>query len=208
MVQETLYSSYGERVKMARPQEFNREDVIDKAIEVFWRKGFEATSVQDLVEATKLNRGSLYNAFGDKSGLFDAALERYAQHSPAKRLIRSAGDAAPRQTIEAIFNAVIERATTGNKGYGCLITNTATELAGRDKDIAARVGAGLKELEDAFFRLIERGQHDGDIAPWRAPRALARFLVAALQGLIVVGKVTPNREALRDIADTALSQLD
>ncbi len=193
---------------MARPQEFVREDVIDKAIEVFWRKGFEATSVQDLVKATKLNRGSLYNAFGNKSGLFDAALERYAQNSPAKRLIRSGEDETPRQAIEAIFNAVIERATTKNIGYGCFITNTATELAGRDESIATRVRAGLKELEDAFCRLIEKGQHDGDIVPWRPPRTLARFLVAALQGLIVLGKVSPDRETLRDIADTALSHLD
>ncbi len=193
---------------MARPREFNHDRVVDRAVEVFWRKGFEATSIQDLVEATGLNRGSLYNTFGDKAGLFEAALERYMAGAPPQHVVAAAETGPPRQVIEEFFARLVALGASDPERRGCLMTNTAAGMAARDKDLAARVAAAFQGLEDALFRLIERGQETGEIAPWRDPRALARFLVASAQGLRITAKVNRNRAALENIAETALASLD
>lgn len=193
---------------MARPQEFDRDAVVDKAIEVFWSKGYEATSIQDLVEATDINRGSLYNTFGDKAGLFTAAMERYSASSPSKRVIDAAEAGPPRETIENLFAEIVDHGAADAKCRGCLVTNTATEMTGRDNAVAERIRTNMQRLEDAFLQLIERGQACGEIAPWRAPRELARFLVASAQGMQVIAKVESDWHALQDIADTVLSNLD
>ncbi len=193
---------------MARPREFERDQVVDRAVEVFWRNGFEATSIRDLVEATGLNRGSLYNTFGDKAGLFEAALERYMATAPTQHVVAAAETGPPRQVIEEFFARLVELGASDPERRGCLMTNTAAEMAARDKDVAARLAAAFQGLEDALFRLIERGQETGEIAPWRDPRALARFLVAAAQGLRITAKINRNRAALANIAETTLASLD
>ncbi|MBT4934594.1 MAG: TetR/AcrR family transcriptional regulator [Rhodospirillaceae bacterium] len=193
---------------MARTKEFDTDDVVLKAIEVFWSKGFEATSISDLVEAMGINRGSIYDTFGDKAGLFELAIQRYQIDAPSQRLLDNAETGDPREEIELFFNALLSRSDCPEGFRGCLITNSITELAARDAKMAALFKAGVKRIEDAFFTLIRRGQETGDIAPWREARSLARSLLASAQGLIVVSKVEPGRETLADIAETALSLLD
>ncbi len=193
---------------MARPREFDRGQVVDRAVEVFWRKGFEATSIQDLVEATGLNRGSLYNTFGDKAGLFEAALERYMAGAPPQHVVAAADSGPPRQVIGEFFARLVELGASDTERRGCLMTNTAAELAGRDERVAAQVADAMQGLEKALVRLIERGQETGEITPWRDPRALARFLVAAAQGLHISAKLSGDRAALEAIAGIALSNLD
>ena len=193
---------------MARPREFDRGQVVDRAVEVFWRKGFEATSIRDLVEATGLNRGSLYNTFGDKAGLFEAALERYMAGAPTQYVVAAADSGPPRQVIGEFFARLVDLGASDKERRGCLMTNTAAELAARDERVAAQVAEAMQGLEDALFRLIERGQETGEIAPWRDPRALARFLVAAAQGLHISAKLNGDRAALEAIAGIALSNLD
>ncbi len=193
---------------MARPQEFDRDQVVDRAVEVFWRKGFEATSIRELVEATGLNRGSLYNTFGDKAGLFEAALERYMAGAPPQHVLAAAETGPPRQVIGEFFARLVELGASDTQRRGCLMTNPAAELAARDERVAAQVAEAMQGLEEALFRLIERGQETGEIAPWRDPRALAQFLVASAQGLLIIGKVNRNRAALEHIAEIAISNLD
>ncbi len=193
---------------MARPREFDRDQVVDRAVEVFWRKGFEATSIQYLVEATGLNRGSLYNTFGDKAGLFEAVFGRYLATSPTQPVIAAAETGPPRQVIGEFFARLVELGTSDTEHRGCLMTNTAAELAARDERVAAQVTEAMQGLEEALFRLIERGQETGEIAPWRDPRSLARFLVASAQGLRITAKLNRDRAALEAIADIALSNLD
>ena len=193
---------------MARTKEFDTDAVVGKAIDVFWSKGFEATSIQDLVDAMGINRGSIYDTFGDKAGLFEAAIQRYQIDAPSQRLLDKAQTGNPREEIEIFFNALLARNDYPDRQRGCLITNSITELSARDKKMAAHFKAGVKRLEDAFFSLVRRGQETGDIAPWRDPRALARSLLASAQGLIVISKVDPGQDTLADIAATALSLLD
>ena len=193
---------------MARTKEFDTDDVVAKAIDVFWSKGFEATSISDLVEAMGINLGSIYDTFGDKAGLFELVIQRYQIDAPSQRLLDNAETGDPREEIEIFFNALLERSDCPEGLRGCLITNSITELAARDTKMAAHFKAGVKRMEDAFFTLIKRGQETGDISPWREARTLARSLLASAQGLIVVSKVEPGKETLADIAATALSLLD
>ena len=193
---------------MARTKEFDRDDVVNKAINVFWSKGFEATSIQDLVDAMGINRGSIYDTFGDKAGLFEVAISHYQIDAPSQRLLINADTGNPREEIEGFFNALLNRSDCPEGRRGCLMTNSITELANRDEKMAAHFKAGVKRLEDALHSLIKRGQETGDIAPWREARPLARSLLAFAQGLTVVSKVNPGKETLSDIAATALSLLD
>lgn len=193
---------------MARTKEFDTDEVVAKAVEVFWSKGFEATSIQDLVDAMGINRGSIYDTFGDKAGLFDVAIQRYQIDAPSQRLLNNAEAGDPREEIELFFNALLKRSDCPEGRRGCLMTNSIAELAARDEKLASQFQAGVKRMEDAFYTLIRRGQETGDIAPWREARALARSLLASAQGLIVISKVDPGKETLADIAATALSLLD
>lgn len=192
---------------MARPRQFDRSEVVDRATEVFWLKGYQRTSIQDLEEATRIKRGSLYHAFGDKAGLFAAVLERYGAISPARRLIEQAESGPPRETIEVLFAEIVAIGAGDHRRRGCLLTNTAVELSAVDAAVGEQVAESLWTIESALFRLIERGQARGEIARLREPHALARFLLAALQGLRVIAKVNPDRRALEDVAAVALAAL-
>jgi TetR/AcrR family transcriptional repressor of nem operon len=193
---------------MGRPAAFDRDAVLDAAMHAFWLNGFEATSIQDLVDATGLNRGSLYNEFEDKAGLFKAVVKRYAEISPTRVLVEAAATAPPRETIENFFAAIVRRARDDKENKGCLITNTAAELCARDKHIGEWVGGMIKRTEDALTELVRRGQKDGSITHDKPARTLARFLLSGIEGIIVLSKTGMNARALRDVADVTLSALD
>ena len=193
---------------MARSKEFDKDDVVDKAIGVFWSKGFEATSIQDLVNAMGINRGSIYDTFGNKAGLFDVAINRYQVDAPSQRLLNNANTGMPRDEIEFFFNTLLTRHDCSEGQRGCLITNSIAELANQNEKVSTHFKTYIERLEDALHALIKRGQETGDITPWREARPLARSLLASAQGLIVISKVNPSQETLSDIATTALSLLD
>ena len=119
---------------MARPREFEREEVVQKALAVFWRQGYQATSVQDLVAVTGLNRGSLYDTFGDKHGLFLAVVEHYRTTITAQRLARLEQPGPAREKIATFFKDMIEFSVGEGRLLGCLMTNSAIELAPHDRD--------------------------------------------------------------------------
>jgi TetR/AcrR family transcriptional regulator, transcriptional repressor for nem operon len=193
---------------MARHKEFDRTDVVDKAVDVFWSKGYEATSIQDLVDAMGINRGSIYATFGDKAGLFEAALNQYFPATLAQRLIESADLGDPRQTLEAFFDELVNHATAPGGRRGCLVTSTLNELCASNDKLAIMVGDRLRAFEGAFEILIRRGQATGVFASGKQPRPLARSLIATVQGIQSVAKLSPGFETIRDIADVALANLD
>lgn len=197
---------------MARPQEFDRDDVLDKALMVFWQKGFEAASVQDLVDATGLNRGSLYNSFGDKADLFAEVMERYGAQSPAKPLAEAAhdpnSDADSRKLIVSFFKTLVQRALQDKDRKGCLLTNTSAGLYGCCDSMADYIADTLGGLEHSLTILVERGQDRGTITSTDQPRAIARSLVASAQGLNVMARAGSSAQALKDIANQAVRVLD
>jgi TetR/AcrR family transcriptional repressor of nem operon len=192
---------------MARPKEFDPTTALDKAMELFWRKGYEATSIEDLLTSMDINRGSLYETFGDKQQLFLAAMDRYCNGMIADRLKLLD---QPGPAIETIKNFIRDmvRMALATRRKGCLIANTAMELASHEKEIGDRVASALGDLEEAFFKALQRAKKNGELRKNQDPRAIARYLTTMMQGVIVMYKAGTSTEALRDAVETGLSVLD
>lgn len=193
---------------MARPREFDYDQVLDKAVTTFWSKGYEATSIQDLVDATGLHRGSLYAAFGSKQELFLTVLDRYNSVVVQRLLEVLDGEASGQAAIHRFFATLIEHCLNAGPLRGCLVTNSAVERGLSCPETAARVGACLERLELGFLRCLERMQATGELAGDKDIRALARHLTSVLQGLLVIGKIRAERAVLEDIVAVGLSVLD
>ena len=191
---------------MTGVRQFDEGAVLDRAMETFWRRGYEATSIDDLVAATGVKRGSLYNAFGDKEALFLAAFERYRQ-----RVLTPIADALDNPDALAGIEAMVEtqlRIAAGTDGpCGCLVINTAMETAGRGDRLARRMREEMATVETRIYQALLRAQGDGALAAGRDLRALARFLAANLRTLSMTHRVTGDLDVARDIAATALSVL-
>lgn len=185
---------------------FDMDEVSDAAMHLFWQKGYTATSIQELIDATGLSRSSIYNSFESKHGIFLHALRRYHQQT-AKLVALLAEDGLARERVLAMLRIIVEDAS----GSGCLVANTALELGGRDQEVAALLSEHFAVLEDALTSLMERGQRQGEIDAAKSPQALARFFVATIQGLRVVaraGGVCPQQtHRLDDVVDIAMSAL-
>lgn len=193
---------------MARPREFQREEVVAKALSVFWRKGYQATSVQDLVEATGVNRGSLYDTFGDKHGLFLEAVAHYRSHVTAQRLARLEEPGPSRRRIAAFFKELVDFSLGEGRLLGCLMTNSAIELAPHDRDTRLAVAASMGAMEAAFRRVLTQARKNGEIRAQKSPADLARFFTTTANGLRVMAKVQPDRAALNGVVRVALQALD
>ena len=188
---------------MARPREFDADTVLESATRVFWTRGFDNTSLDDLCEATGLNRSSLYAAFGAKRDLYLSALARYEDGSAAR--IAAALDGKPiRKGVKAFLDALIDSIVAGPGRRGCFIGNCAAEMARLDRGAAARVRRSLARIEAAFRDGLAGAQARGELPPGSNSAVLARFLTASIQGLRLVGKANPDRAALNDIARTIL----
>ncbi|WP_420347068.1 TetR/AcrR family transcriptional regulator [Pelagibius sp.] len=193
---------------MARPREFDKEEVVAAALGVFWRQGYQATSVQDLVEATGVNRGSLYDTFGDKHGLFLEAVEHYRRRFTGRRLRRLEEPGPLRPKLAAFFGDVVEFSVGEGRLLGCLMTNAAIEMAPHDRETALAVAANMGSMESAFRRALTAAQKNGELSADKSPRDLARFLTATANGLRVMAKVAPERAALKSVVRIALQALD
>ena len=193
---------------MARPKEFNPDEVLDKAMHVFWHKGYEATSMEDLLTAMDLNRGSLYDTFGDKRQLFLKVMDRYCTTLVGSKfsLLDQPGPALPK--LRQFIFGMVEGALADPQRRGCLIANTVMELAPHEKDIAGKVSQVMKMGEDAFFRILARAKAQGELGPDKDPRTLARFLTTMMQGTIVMIKAGASADTVKQTAETAFSILD
>ena len=192
---------------MARPKEFDSCVALERAMEVFWAKGYEGTSLNDLLAAMELSKSSLYETFGSKHELFLAALDRYRDTRTAAMIhaLEEAGTA--RAGIQAVFDKAVEVAVTPGKPRGCFLNNCAVEVDPSDKAALRRVRGGVGLVEEAFHRTLEQGQAAGEIAADRDAGALARYLNSALMGLAVMGKASPDRKKLQEIVKITLQAL-
>ena len=177
-------------------------------MQVFWSKGYEATSLSDLIGAMKLSKSSFYDTFGSKHEVFLSAIEHYKKPVSAQVSAVSSLDAPARKLIESLFERAVSRMTEEGGQRGCFLNNCAVEVALHDPAAAKLIGGGFGIMEDTFHALVERGQREGEIEPEKDARALARYLTSSLNGLMVVGKANPDSEALSDVARTALTVLD
>ncbi len=193
---------------MARPREFDEQAALQRAMQVFWQKGYEATSLADLLKATGLSKSSLYQTFIDKRSLFLAALEAYRQDRMG-HLRASLNDRRPaRQSIEVFFDDILVHATDEERPYGCMSCNEAVELGPDDAEVRKLVAADFQAVEDLFADALQRGQRDGSIRNQASSRALARFLTVNLQGLQVMARARVDASRLTDNVKVMLSTLD
>ncbi len=193
---------------MARPKGFDADTAMDQAMHVFWSHGYKATSLNELTAAMGLSKSSFYETFGSKRDLFLATIDRYAQTVTSQIESAAYMDAPARKIIRALFDRAVQRMVHRDSRRGCYLNNCAVEVSIHDNDAAARVTNGLDIMEGAFFELVKRGQREGTVGVRHDARAMARFLTASLNGILVVGKANPDEESLYDIADVALAALD
>ncbi|MFI9237743.1 TetR/AcrR family transcriptional regulator [Streptomyces sp. NPDC053079] len=193
---------------MARTKEFDPDAALQSALELFWQRGYEATSMADLVAHLGIARASLYGTFGSKRELYLKALERYGeQHGPPiVEELSQPGPALP--AVRALVRRFAEEAACDELRRGCFVTNTAVELGAHDADTARRVEQSWSSLETVLTSALMRAAAQGELPADRDPVALARMLLVLLQGLRVIGKVNPSAGLLRDAADQALALLD
>lgn len=189
---------------MGRPREFDSDAVLERAMQAFWAKGFKATSLDDLCAATELSRSSLYAAFGGKRALLHKSLDRYEEQCIARIAAALARPVPVREAIAGFVGDLIDRIVAGPGRRGCFIGNCAAELARQDRATAARVRLSLERIEGLFRDALARARSLGEISANADIHAIARFLVAGIQGLRLVGKANPDRAGLESIAAVML----
>ncbi len=181
---------------MARPKSFNETEVLDAAIDCFWRQGLKSASIRDLAEQMGIAGPSLYNTYGCKRELFAKALERYADCRLRPHLAELERDKPPRAAILAFFSELIEKLSGDRPDRGCLIVNTAMEAPPEDAELCAAIAAYLSELQAFFLRNLKAGQADGSVPDHISAGDMAQMLMALLLGLSVIARTRPDREAL------------
>ncbi len=193
---------------MSRPKAFDPDVALDRAIDLFRRKGYAATSVGDLVEHTGLSRSSLYDTFGDKHALFIAALDRYrVRGSGFLTELLEASD-SPMAGLRAYFDALAADCACPDRGrYGCLAVNAAAERAATDSETAERSAQNLAGMSGAMSALVRRAQQSGEVAASRDADALGHFLTNAVYGLRGLQTAGAPASAIRSVIDTTLDVL-
>jgi TetR/AcrR family transcriptional repressor of nem operon len=189
-------------------KQFDVNEVLEKAMQAFWSRGYQGTSMQDLVACMGINRGSLYSTYRDKHALFLAALRTYDETLRYKRLAELESNNGPREAIRHLFLAFISHVSEKGGNRGCFLTNTALELAAHDPEARKIVAHAQREIEAFFSRMITKGKAEGNIAPHVRPEETASGLLASLIGLVVLTRSRPEQALLQAIVDDALMRLD
>ncbi|MFH8890260.1 TetR/AcrR family transcriptional regulator [Streptomyces sp. NPDC017949] len=194
---------------MARTKEFDPDAALQSALELFWRRGYEATSMADLVEHLGIGRASIYATFGNKRELYLKSLDRYNENRDSDLLgeLSQPGPALP--SVRTVVRRFAAEANSDERRLkGCFVTNTAAELGAHDAAAARRVEASWDHFETLLRSALVRAQAQGELPSDRDPRALARMLLVLMQGLRVVGKASEDPGRVRDAAEQALTLLD
>jgi TetR/AcrR family transcriptional regulator, transcriptional repressor for nem operon len=193
---------------MGRQRTFDENEALDAAVERFWGHGYAASSVRDLADAMGIGGASLYNAFSDKRSLFVRALKRYLDRTLRERVARLERSLPPKQAIRAFFDEIVEHSLRDGERRGCLLVNSALEVAPHDRELGAEIAARLDELEAFFRRALLAAQAEGTVPATRNPQDLARLLLGVHLGLRVLARARPRRALLEGIVRPALALLD
>ncbi len=192
---------------MARPREFEPEEALDKAMRQFWAKGYHDTSIRDLVEATGVNYYGLYGVFENKHGLFLAALDRYRDTVTAEILDRLKQPGALTDVVEQTYEHLLNIGRRHGGAIGCLMCNTAVELAPEDPEAACKVHANMKQLRAGFRARLAEAQRDDELAADRDVDALAEFLATTVYSLALLLRAGSGAAYARRHIRTAVSLL-
>lgn len=192
---------------MARPREFDENEALLQAMRTFWAKGYEATSLADLLNATGLSKSSLYDTFGNKRELFLAAFEVYRQER--MRMLHGYLRSGPTAyaSIRSFFDMIVEHARRDERPFGCMSCNEAVEFGPHDLEIQQLVERDFAGMENELCDAIERGKEDGSIPLSKNARKLARFLTVAHQGLQITARSKSDVNRLDDALCVMLETL-
>ena len=189
-----------------RPRSFDTKAAVERAMGAFWSRGYHATALPDLLRATKLSRGSLYAAFGDKHSLFLRALDRYVADTLTQMDIELAPHREPVDGLRAYLARCVDRTSGAIGRRGCLLVATTMELAGHDAEVDLRIGSFFKAMEARVADALSRAGAAGRLADGVEPSSAARILVCFVEGLRVVGKTAPARNASQATVDALLGR--
>ncbi|MFW5488752.1 MAG: TetR/AcrR family transcriptional regulator [Desulfovibrio sp.] len=192
---------------MARPQEFDTQQVLEEVLLEFWTHGYERTTLQDIMQATGLNKSSLYSQYENKHALFLAAFDRYRKEyrESLQRVMQGAG---ARDAIETFFRDMLPNTEGTDRQAGCMSINVAVEMAPHDPEVRERVDSDFRFVEEQLKQTIERGQSEGDINPGLNARSTARMLVVAFAGIQVLTRSQCGKESLDEALSAFLQVLD
>ena len=189
---------------MSRNKSFNQTEVLDKIKELFLHKGFNGTSVDDLVKATGLSRSSLYDTFGDKENLFKETLLLYREGGTQAMIEQIETSADIKKTISDIFEFIRED-SANNKKLGCMMVNTAIELAPHEKKISKLIDEEMQDIQKALTNAIRKAQAKNKVSKKRSAEALAAMVLTCINGLRVAEKWGAEDKIYKEVKEIALS---
>jgi TetR/AcrR family transcriptional repressor of nem operon len=187
---------------------YNKTEVLNNAVKAFWLHGYESTSMNDLVEATGINRGSIYSAFPNKHALFMSALHHYDQIYRAAHLERISAEYSPRDAIITVFETAATKPTEKNIPWGCLLVNTALELSPHDAEVREFVDQSLQGVENFFFSRIEAAKRDGTVRESIDSRSTAQALLSLFLGLRVLTSSKTRQSTIEATTSQARMMLE
>ncbi|MGN8068190.1 TetR/AcrR family transcriptional regulator [Mucilaginibacter sp. 22184] len=192
---------------MARTKEFDENEVLNKAIDLFWLKGYNGTSMQDLVDGLGISRSSLYDTYGDKHALFIKALQTYQCAASDKISQIVASNLPAKETIKQILEFVTNELLSDHSRKGCFMVNAEVENAPHDSEVKQMVCRNDQQMEDTFYQVIKKGQDSGEIDHAQDGRAIARSIANTVKGMQVTAKSTSEKAVFDDIVRLALLML-
>ncbi|MDB5134354.1 MAG: comR 2 [Mucilaginibacter sp.] len=193
---------------MARTKDFDESEVLTKAMHLFWHKGYNGTSMQDLVDGLGISRSSLYDTYGDKHTLFIKSLESYKESASNKMCTIVSGPASAKDAIKQLLQLTTIELIDDNQHKGCFMTNAAIEVAPHDTEVSNMICQNDQQIENAFYGAIKKGQASGEITSKQDARALARFIFNNVKGIRVSAKSTTDKNIFDDIINLTMSVLD
>ena len=193
---------------MARTKDFDENAVLEKAMNLFWHKGYNGTSMQDLVDGLGISRSSMYDTFGDKHTLFIRSLENYKKSAMDGMKAIVDDTASAKAAIRKMFESTVADLLTDSQHKGCFMVNAAVEMAPHDQEINKMLCENDRQLEKYFNDAIKKGQSTGEISNRQDSHALAQFILNNIKGVRVTAKSGGDKKAFHDIIEVTMRALD
>lgn len=192
---------------MARTKSFVESEVLDKALNLFWTQGYNATSIQDLVDHLGINRASIYDTWGDKHGLYLETLKQYRRDNSNKLLEKLRSEKSAREIVRDFLEDTVSGSSSEDMKKGCYLSNSATELASCNQTINAMFTDNRLKMEAVLNELIKEGQEAGEFSTKHSSEAFARFVFNTAGGMRILAKGDISKAELAEVVDVTLSAL-
>ena len=188
-------------------KQFNRDEVLEKAVDLFWNQGYTATGMNQLLKQMGIGRQSLYDTFGDKKSLYLEALERYFHRLSGRWMAVLEKPGSPLGNLKELFRAMV-RLSEESGFSGCFIGNSLAEFGHSDPDVRRILAKSVEKMEAGLTQLMRRAKEAGELSPRACPEDLARMLIVTTQGAALLSKVQPDRKRTESVLKTAFAMLE